>query len=157
VFPGSPEQYNAVTDVTDARILASHLEWAATTPEAANEPFNIVNGDQFRWRRMWEIVAQGLGVPVAEYPGRPTPLVEQMADAPGVWPGIVEKYGLVPHPVETLASWWHSDADLGRTIETFTDMTKSRLLGFTDYQPTARSFLDLFDQLRAERIIPPVV
>ena len=30
VFPGSPEQYEAVTDVTDARILARQLEWAAT-------------------------------------------------------------------------------------------------------------------------------
>ncbi len=156
VFPGSPEQYNAVTDVTDSRILASHLEWASTTPAAANEAFNIVNGDQFRWRRMWEVVADGLGVDAADYPGQPTPLEEQMADAAPIWDGIVDKYGLVPNPVETLASWWHSDADLGRTIETFTDMTKSRLLGFTDYQPTNRSFLDLFDRLRAEKVIPPL-
>ena len=156
VFPGSPEQYNAVTDVTDSRILASHLEWAATTPPAANEAFNIVNGDQFRWRRMWSIVAAGLGVEPAQYPGQPEPLVEQMADAAPIWDRIVEKYDLVPNPVERLASWWHSDADLGRTIETFTDMTKSRMLGFTDYQPTAGSFLDLFDRLRADRVIPPL-
>jgi nucleoside-diphosphate-sugar epimerase len=154
VFPGSPEQYQAVTDVTDARILASHLEWAATTPGAANQPLNIVNGDQFRWRRMWQVVADGLDVEVGEYPGHPTPLVDHMAEAAPVWDRIVEKYDLVPNPVERLASWWHSDADLGRTIETFTDMTKSRLLGFTDYQPTDRSFLDLFDQLREGRIIP---
>ena len=154
VFPGSPEQYNAVTDVTDARILARHLEWAAVTPKAANEAFNIVNGDQFRWRRMWQIVAGGLGVEAAEYQGHPTPLVEQMAEASPVWDRIVEKHGLAPHAIGDLASWWHSDADLGRTIETFTDMTKSRLLGFTDYQPTDRSFLDLFERLRRERIIP---
>jgi nucleoside-diphosphate-sugar epimerase len=156
IFPGSPEQYNAVTDVTDARILASQLEWAATTPDAANEAFNIVNGDQFRWRRMWQIVAEGLGVEAAEYPGEPTPLVEQMADAAPVWDRIVAKYDLAPNPVERLASWWHSDADLGRTIETFTDMTKCRMLGFHDYQPTPASFLDLFDRLRDERIIPPL-
>lgn len=156
VFPGSPEQYNAVTDVTDAGILARHLEWASVTPGAANEAFNIVNGDQFRWRRMWGIVAEGLGVKAAEYPGHPTPLVEQMADAGPIWDGIVEKYDLVPNPVERLASWWHSDADLGRTIETFTDMTKSRLLGFTDFQPTPASFLDLFTRLRTERTIPPL-
>lgn len=156
VFPGSPEQFNAVTDVTDARILASHLEWAATTPEAANKPFNIVNGDQFRWRRMWSIVAEGLGVEPAEYPGHPTPLVEQMQGVGPVWDDIVDKYDLLPNPIDQLASWWHSDADLGRTIETFTDMTKSRMLGFTDYQPTDRSFLDLFDQLREKKVIPPL-
>lgn len=156
VFPGSPEQYNAVTDVSDARVLARHLEWAAITPAAANEAFNIVNGDQFRWRRMWQILAGGLGVEAVDYPGFPTPLAEQMADASPVWDRIVEKHGLAPHPLGELASWWHSDADLGRTIETFTDMTKSRLLGFTDYQPSDRSFLDLFERLRRERIIPPL-
>ena len=105
---------------------------------------------------MWGIVANGLGVEAAEYPGQPTPLVEQMADAAPVWDRIVEKHDLAPHRLEELASWWHSDADLGRTIETFTDMTKSRVRGFTDYQPTDRSFLDLFQRLRQERIIPPL-
>jgi nucleoside-diphosphate-sugar epimerase len=154
VFPGSPEQYDAVTDVTDARILARHLVWAATTATAANQALNIVNGDVFRWRRMWSTLAQGLGVEPAPYPGHATPLEGQMLDAGPAWNRIVEKYGLAPYDVRTLASWWHTDADLGRTMETFTDMGKSRRLGFLDYQETERSFLDLFDQLRAERIIP---
>jgi nucleoside-diphosphate-sugar epimerase len=154
VFPGSPEQYGAVTDVTDSRILASHLEWAATAPAAANEAFNIVNGDQFRWRRMWGIVASSLAVDPAEYPGQPTPLVDQMADKAPVWDDIVARHNLMSHPIDRLASWWHTDADLGRTIETFTDMSKSRRLGFLEYQETTRSFFDLFDRLRAERVIP---
>jgi hypothetical protein len=41
-----------------------------------------------------------------------------------------------------------------RIIEVVTDMTKSRLAGFHDYQPTLGSFLDLFARLRRERIIP---
>ncbi len=53
-----------------------------------------------------------------------------------------------------LASWWHSDADLGRTLECFTDMTNSRTLGFDAYQSTRSSFTDVFDELRARRIIP---
>ena len=36
-----------------------------------------------------------------------------------------------------------------------TDMTKSRLAGFHEYQPTLSSFLDLFARLRKERVIPP--
>lgn len=154
VFPGSPEQYDAATDVTDSRILAAQLEWAATTPAAANQALNIVNGDVFRWRRMWGIVAAGLGVEPAEYPGHPTPLVDQMQDAGRAWKAIVERRGLRTYPVEVLASWWHTDADLGRTIETFTDMSKSRRLGFLEYQETAASFNDLFDRLRGERVIP---
>jgi hypothetical protein len=56
--------------------------------------------------------------------------------------------------VDTLASWWHTDADLGRTVETFTDMGKSRRLGFVGVRDTESSFTDLFARLRAERIVP---
>jgi nucleoside-diphosphate-sugar epimerase len=154
VYPGSPEQYNAVTDVTDARILAEQLYWAATTPAAANMPFNIVNGDIFRWTWLWGRIAEYFGLEVGEYPGHPVPLEQQMADAPGIWSEIVAKHGLQDIPVNKLASWWHSDADLGRTLECFTDMTNSRALGFSAYQQTSRSFFDVFDALRARRIIP---
>ncbi len=154
VFPGSPEQYEAVTDVTDARILARQLAWAATTPAAANQALNIVNGDQFRWRQLWPVLAKALGVTVGAYPGHPTPLVEQMADAAEIWPRIVARHGLADYKIDYLASWWHSDADLGRTLETFTSMTKSRKLGFLDFQDTEDSFLDLFARLRQAKIIP---
>jgi hypothetical protein len=155
VFPGSAQQWEGITDITDARLLARQLEWAATTPEAADQAFNTVNGDVFRWRRMWGVVAGGLGLEPAPYPGHPTPLEEQMADAAPVWERIVEQHGLAPYKLEELASWWHSDADLGRPLETFTDMGKCRRFGFLDYQDSERSFLDLFDRLRSERIMPP--
>jgi hypothetical protein len=45
---------------------------------------------------------------------------------------------------------------LGRQVETFADMSKSRTMGFLDYQPTYTCFTDLFDELRANRIIPPL-
>ncbi|WP_233741926.1 SDR family oxidoreductase [Halpernia frigidisoli] len=48
-WPGSEAQWNGISDVIDAHILAKQFLWAATTPEAANEAFNIVNGDIFRW------------------------------------------------------------------------------------------------------------
>ena len=155
LFPGTPQQYEAVTDVTDARILARQLVWASTTPAAFNQAFNIVNGDVFRWRRLWATLAAYLGVEVAPYPGHPTPLEQQMAGKDATWDAIVAKHGLQPYRLATLASWWHTDADLGRELEAFTDMTKSREFGFNDLQVTERSFTDLFDRLRAEKIIPP--
>ena len=77
-----------------------------------------------------------------------------MADAGEVWPEIVRRHGLRDLGVDTLASWWHTDADLGRTVETFTDMGHSRRLGFLGVRDTESSFTDLFARLRAERIVP---
>jgi len=153
-YPGSQEQWEAVTDVTDARLLAEHLLWASTTPAAANLALNIVNGDVFRWRRLWPRLAAALDVEPRGFDGEPAPLEQQMSDAADIWPAIVEKHGLRELPVDTLASWWHTDADLGRTVETFTDMGRSRRLGFTGVCDTETSFTDLFARLRAARIVP---
>lgn len=154
VFPGSPQQYGGVTDITDARLLGKHVTWTATQPQARNEAFNTVNGEVFRWRQMWQRVADGLGVEAAEYPGHANPLEGRMNHADEIWRTMVDKYELNPYRASDLASWWHTDADLGRTVETFADMGKSRRLGFLEYQDSAQSFLDLFETLRSHRIIP---
>jgi nucleoside-diphosphate-sugar epimerase len=153
-FPGSREQWEAVTDVTDAGLLAEHLVWAATNAAAANHALNIVNGDVFRWRRLWPRLAEALEVEAVPFDGDVTPLQDQMADASKVWPEIVRRHGLRDTDVEKIASWWHTDADLGRTIETFTDMGRSRRLGFDGVRDSQSSFLELFDRLRADRIVP---
>ena len=100
-FPGSREQWEAVTDVTDAGLLADHLVWAATTPAAANQALNIVNGDVFRWRRLWPRLAAALGVEPVPFDGEPAPLEQQMADAAEVWPEIVRRHGLRDLDVDT--------------------------------------------------------
>ncbi len=153
-FPGSAAQWNGLTDMTDARQLAAQLVWATTTPEAANEDFNIVNGDVFRWSWMWSRIADWFGIEAAPFDGTVVPLEEQMADDAAVWQRIAQREGLVEADLTRLASPWHTDADLGRPIEVVTDMGKSRRLGFTRYQPTDDAFFDLFAQLRADRLIP---
>lgn len=155
IFPGSKDQYNGVTDVTDARLLARHAVWSATAPEAKNQAFNTVNGDVFRWRQLWRLLAEYFELEDPGYPSEISPLEPRMVDADQIWSGIVAKYNLVPHKATQIASWWHTDADLGRQVETFADMGKSRNAGFRDVQVTPDSFTELFDQLRAEKIIPP--
>jgi len=155
-FPGSPQQYNGITDITDARLLGRHAVWSATEPAAHNQAFNTTNGDVFRWRQMWPRVAAGLGLEPAPYPGRADPLQDRMGHADEVWATLVDKHALTGYRASDLASWWHTDADLGREVETFAEMSKSRALGFLDYQDSTRSFLDLFDTLRAQHVIPPL-
>ena len=155
VFPGSPEQYEAVTDVTDARILASQLAWAATTPggeesrrSTSSTATSSAGGgcgpsSRTRWRCR-----------PAPYPGRPTPLEKQMADAAEIWPRIVAKHGLVDHPdwpPRLLVA--HRRGSRPNAGDVHVDDQEPQL-GFLDYQDTERSFTDLFAQLRQARIIP---
>ena len=154
VFPGSLMQWNGVTDMTESGLLAEHMVWAATEPGAADTAFNIVNGDVFRWRWLWPRLADHLGVR-PEAPGEePQPFEVQMAGLQPVWDRIVDRHGLVERDLSRLASWWHTDGDLGREIECLTDMTRSRQAGFTGYRSTEQAFRDLLDRYRAERLIP---
>jgi nucleoside-diphosphate-sugar epimerase len=153
-FPGSAVQWNSLTDMTDARLLARHLTWAATTPAARDQALNIVNGDIFRWSWMWPRLAEWFGLQPAAFPTEVMPLEKQLADAAPIWAGIAAKYSLAQPDLSALISAWHTDADLGRPIEVVTDMSKSRKLGFLDYQATDDSFFNLFAELRATRLIP---
>lgn len=38
--------------MTDASLLAEATVWVATTPDCANQAFNITNGDLFHWNDM---------------------------------------------------------------------------------------------------------
>ena len=153
-FPGSAAQWSGLTDMTDAGQLARHLLWAAETPAAHNEAFNVVNGDVFRWQWMWGRIAGWFDVEAAPFDGIVRPLEHQMSDNAGLWREIAIREGLAEPDLKRLASPWHTDADLGRPIEVVTDMSKSRRLGFTEYQSTDNAFFALFDRLRTDRLIP---
>ena len=153
-FPGSEVQWNGLTDMTDARLLARHLLWAATTPAARDQAFNVVDGDVFRWSWMWGRIAGWFGLEPAPFDGTVRPLEAQMADDAPLWRAMAARHGLAEPDLGRVASPWHTDADLGRPIEVVTDMSKSRRMGFTAYQPTDDAFFELFARLRAERLIP---
>jgi nucleoside-diphosphate-sugar epimerase len=153
-YPGVAAQWNGLTDMTDAHLLARHMLWAATTPEAANEAFNVVNGDVFRWSWMWGRIAGWFGIEAVPFDGTLRPLEQQMAEDAPIWREIAERHHLAEPDIDRLISPWHTDADLGRPIEVVTDMAKSRRLGFNLFQPTEDAFFALFERLRADRLIP---
>ncbi|WP_345954802.1 SDR family oxidoreductase [Mucilaginibacter sp. PAMB04168] len=154
IWPGSAAQWNGLSDVTDARVLAEHLIWASTTEAARNEAFNVVNGDVFRWSWLWKQLAAYFGIDAVGYEGTIRPLEVEIANDGPLWLQIAERYNLKEPNLARLASAWHTDLDLGRPIEVMTDMSKSRKLGFTVFQRTDESFYDLFAQLRAGKLIP---
>ena len=153
-FPGSGAQWNGLSDVTDARMLAKQLVWAADTDAARNAAFNIANGDVFRWSWLWPKLGQWFGVQVAGFDGTIRPLAAAMANDKALWRALAQRHDLVEPDLDRLASAWHTDLDLGRPLEVMTDMANSRRLGFSAYQATETSFYDLFARLRNEGLIP---
>jgi nucleoside-diphosphate-sugar epimerase len=156
VFPGSKVQWNGLTDMTDVRLLAKHLQWAAETPAAQNQLLNIVNGDVFRWKWMWQQIAQYFGVEPIPFADEPRPLQPRLAteEAAAQWKALAQRFALREPSLSKLTSAWHTDADLGRPAECLTDMSKNRAAGFNEFQETRSAFFDLFDRLKREKIIP---
>ena len=154
IWPGSSTQWNGISDVTDARILAKQLVWASTTEKAKNTAFNITNGDIFRWKWLWFRLADYFGVEAVGFESEIKPLEKEMQNDQEIWKKIVRKYDLKEENIERLSSAWHTDLDLGRPLEVMTDMTNSRKAGFTEFQNTEESFFDLFKKLKEGKIIP---
>jgi nucleoside-diphosphate-sugar epimerase len=88
-FPGGP---SFVWEAADADLVADVMVWAAQSAQAANEAFNITNGDVFEWRNAWPAMAETLGVETG--PDTPTSLAAYLAENVDVWDKIVAKYDL---------------------------------------------------------------
>jgi len=64
VFPGAPEFYTKFDSFTSSKLHAEFCAWAALEPRAANEAFNVVNGDTESWQNLWPKVASRFDVKV---------------------------------------------------------------------------------------------
>ncbi|HEX7350043.1 SDR family oxidoreductase [Brachybacterium sp.] len=155
VFPGTELVWNCLTDFSDSRVVADQMIWASTTPGIGDQAWNVTNGEVFRWRWLWPRLADALGVEWEAPTSEPRPLAEQMVGKEQLWEEIASRYGLIESRLERVASFWHTDSDLGVEVEVLADMTKSRLAGFDTYISTERAFLELFDRYEADGLVPP--
>ena len=151
-FPGKPGAYTSLIEMTDAGLLAEATVWAATTPECANQAFNINNGDLFRWDEMLPKIADFFDLDVA--PPLPMSMDVVMADKEPVWNDLVAKHGLAPTPYSDVSSWAFGDFVFGWDYDVIADGSKARRLGFHRHVETEQMFLDIFRDLRARKVIP---
>lgn len=56
-FPGSPNFYTKFDCFTSSKLHAQFCAWAALEPRAANQAFNVVNGDAESWQNLFPKVA----------------------------------------------------------------------------------------------------
>jgi nucleoside-diphosphate-sugar epimerase len=151
-FPGSPGAYTSLIEMTDAGLLAKAAVFAATSPNAENEAFNITNGDMFRWSSMWPKIAAFFDLNVA--PPLPMSLDDVMADKAKLWDRMVARHGLLPTPYSDVSFWAFGDFVFSWDYDVIADTSKSRRAGFHEYVETEAMFLRIFQDLRDARIIP---
>jgi len=150
-FPGKIGAYDTLLEMTDATLLAKATVWAATEPQAANQAFNINNGDLFRWKDLWPKIAKYFNMEV----DMPIPLNLQtmMSDKENIWADIQKQQGL-NYNYQEVSAWAFGDFVFSWDYDFFADGSKARRFGFHEYIDTEQMFFRLFDEMRNKQIIP---
>ena len=151
-YPGSVKSFHARTQFTELPLLARAMIWMATDPRCANQSYNVVNGDAPRWSELWPRFAAYFGLQAG--PVKPLCLAEYMADKEPVWQAMITKFGLRPTRLSSIVLWPYGNYVFGPEWDIISDMSKARADGFTGAVDSENMFCDIFDCLRAEKIIP---
>lgn len=151
-FPGKPLNFSALTEVTDATLLANGVIHIATSPACENKAVNITNGDLFRWERMWPRIAQAFGM----QPGvvRHIPLARWMSDKEPVWQRMVAKHGLQQRRLDQVALWGFADFIFAQDYDVISSTTRLKQSGFHDVVDSGDMLLSMLQQYRDAAILP---
>ncbi|KAL2456180.1 Delta(4)-3-oxosteroid 5-beta-reductase [Abeliophyllum distichum] len=153
-FPGSKAAWNGYSDCSDADLIAEHEIWSAVDPDAKNEAFNVNNGDVFKWKHFWRVLAEQFGVEPWEFDeSSKLSLTEMMKDKGPVWNEIVKENELVATKLEDVGIWWFADFVLG--MECMLDtMNKSKEHGFVGFRDSKKAFISWINKVKAHKIVP---
>ncbi len=151
-FPGSTGAYDALHQIADAGIIGSAASWAAHADAAANQAFNVSNGDPARWRNTWPVIAQGLGMEWAE--PKTMPLADVMPDQQPLWDRISARHGLRRIDINRIVNWAWVDYMLRMSHDVLLETGKIRRAGFHDCIETDRVFVQRLHELQQHKVLP---
>lgn len=154
-FPGTDKAYRALVQATDADLLARVSLWAATEPRAANEIYNVSNGDTFRWENLWPWLADKLNLEVSG-PPMGIRLVNHMRDKAATWERLAQKYKLIEPDYEKAVGWAFGDFIFHTEHDIVFDLVKLRQHGCMEVLRTDEALLQTLRQLQDARIVPPL-
>nr|AHI88616.2 progesterone 5-beta-reductase [Capsella bursa-pastoris] len=154
LFPGSKTAWEGFAVSSDADLIAEQQIWAAVDPYAGNEAFNCSNGDVFKWKHMWKVLAEQFGIEEFGFEeGKNVGLGKMMEGKERVWEEIVKENQLKKTKMEEVGVWWFADVILG--VEGMIDsMNKSKEHGFLGFRNSKNSFISWIDKYKAYKIVP---
>lgn len=149
-FPGT--SWDGIWQAVDSRLLAKAMHWGGSARAAANEIFNITNGDCVNWKGLWPTIADSFGA----CPGPPTNLTLEsvLQGKDDLWRSIVEREGLKQLSLAALTSPQFADFGFNGGRNSYVSTIKLRHSGFADCVDTEEMFRDWIEELRRRRIIP---
>ncbi|KAL9450257.1 hypothetical protein AB3S75_012067 [Citrus x aurantiifolia] len=163
-FPGTKAAWECYSIASDADLIAEHQIWAAVDPYAKNEAFNCNNGDVFKWKHLWKVLAEQFGIEdyglseeeEEEEGGGGTQrvkLAEFMKGKEGVWEEIVRENQLQPTRLDEVGAWWFVDLVLTGEAK-LASMNKSKEHGFSGFRNSKNSFITWIDKAKGYKIVP---
>lgn len=167
-MPTNVTYWNDTEDQSDATLIAELTIWASTTPAAANEAFNCVNGDVFRYRYMWPRLASFFGARATSNQNfeKPRPVeegalqqefsvIEWLGDKQPVWETLCDRAG-IPEAKATFGfvTPFIMDWAFRRSWSATLSMSKARKLGWTGYLDSYESNIRVFQRFRELKQIP---
>lgn len=154
-FPGHP---SLLTECTDARLIASAVEWSWGEPRANGETFNVANGDVIVWSTFFERLAREFGLML----GEPADfrLADEMPRYAPLWRRIALREGLAVDDLDRLLglSWQYADATWASRrplpVPPIVSTLKLRRAGFSDCMDTEESIVEHLQAMQALRYLP---
>nr|AFW16644.1 putative progesterone 5beta-reductase [Passiflora incarnata] len=155
LFPGTKESWENYAVASDADLIAEQEIWACVDPNAHNEVFNCHNGDLFKWKHLWKVLAEQFEIEKYGFEEREkrVTLEERMKDKGPVWDGIVQKHQLSSTKLEEIGAFWFPDIILGGWSN-ISCMNKCKEHGFFGFRNSKNSFISWIDKMKAYKIVP---
>ena len=159
-FPGRPG-VPVLREAVDADLVAEALGWAATSPSARNETFNLTNGDVFLWENAWPAIAEAFGMEPGD--ARPVSLAADLPAQQDAWAAMVARHRLRA-PANLLDfvgynSLVYTDMLLSGAQQPSTPILNStihgREAGFHACMDSEDMFRKWFRKLAEDGVIPP--
>lgn len=151
-FPGRPGAFTCAYQMTDARLLARAMHWAATSKSAVNQSFNVTNGDVVRWCHLWPRIAGFFDMPTG--PVQTISLAEFMTDKEPLWAAMRARHGLAAHSLAELTNWRFADFVFGSDYDQMSALSRIRQAGWHHAIDSEETYVGLLATLREQRIIP---
>lgn len=155
-FPGGGER---VHEATDARLVARAMAWVAETSVAANETYNVHNGDALVWQHVFPRIAQVFGMDHTPEPA-PQRLETEMPRHERLWADIAAKHDLAERSLQRLvgSSWAFTDRTLAyghpHPAHQSLSTIKIRSHGFDDCLDTEDALAWWLERMQRERLLP---